>query len=141
MDTNKKIKELYNISFDLTDVPENERYPIHDWYSNLINKTYYQINIFDVTRMIIQKVFMELAVSKAIHFIEKNPFCGQRYEGELLELLNKLDVNYLKEYKLVLNEILSKALDKNKVYEWLCEDERIEFSELVKAFLKKIETF
>ena len=141
MNTNKKIKELYNISFDLTDVPENEKYPMHDWYNDLINKTYNQINILDVTRMLIQKVFMELAVSKAIYFIEENSFCGQRYEGELLELLNKLDVNYLREYKLVLNEILLKALDKNRIYEWLCEDERIEFSELLKAFAKKVDTF
>ncbi len=85
--TDRKIKEIYNIEFDLNHVPKKDRCPMHDWYNNLINKTYRQIDLFDVTRMIIQKTFLELAVCKSISFIRDNPFCGQRYEGELLELL------------------------------------------------------
>ncbi len=55
--------------------------------------------------MLIQKMFLELAVLKAITFIKENPFCGQRYESELLELLYKSDRCYLKKYTIELEEI------------------------------------
>lgn len=32
--------------------------------------------------MVIQKIFLELAILRAIAFITDDLFCGQRYEGE-----------------------------------------------------------
>lgn len=133
-----KIKEIYNLSFNIVDVPKEDRCPMHDWYNALINKTYSQLDLFDVTRMLIQKMFLELAVSRSIIFIKDNPFCGQRYEGELMEILSKLDVDYLNVYKDNIQEILSKALIENETYEWLCEEEREEFSKLINAFQKRL---
>lgn len=139
MDVDRKIKDIYNISFDLADISKEDRCPMHEWYDNLINKTMDQLDLFDVTRMIIQKIILGLAVSKAISFVKENPFCGQRYEGELLELLCKLDKCYLKEHKAEIEEVLKKALNENKVYDWLCEEERKEFSDLVRDFLEKLQ--
>lgn len=133
-----KIKDIYNISFDMTDISSEDRCPMHDWYNALINKTYSQLDLFDVTRMLIQKTFLELAVSRAIKFVEDNPFCGQRYEGELMELLSKLDLAYFDNYKDDVQKILSKALMENKTYEWLCEEEREEFSQLINSFQMKL---
>lgn len=135
----RKIKDIYNISFNIEDVSNEDMCPMHDWYNNLINKTINQLDLFDVTRMIIQKILLDLAVSKSIGFIEKNPFCGQRYEGELLELLFKLDMTYLNDYKDILSKIISQAFVENKSYDWLCEDERVEFSDLLKSFKMKIQ--
>lgn len=136
--TEDKIKEIYNVSFNIIAVPEKDRCPMHDWYDVLINKTYSQLDLFDVTRMLIQKMFLELEVSKSITFIKDNPFCGQRYEGELMELLSKVDVDYLNVYKDDIQEILSKALIENEAYEWLCEEERDAYSKLINAFQKKL---
>lgn len=133
-----KIKEICNVSFNIVDVPKEDRCPMHDWYDALINKTYSQLDLFDVTGMVIQKMFLELAISKSIIFIKDNPFCGQRYEGELMEILSKLDVVYLTYYKDYIQEILSKALVENETYEWLCEEERKKFSKLINAFQKKL---
>lgn len=130
-----KIKDIYNISFSIEDI----RCPMDDWYSSLIHKAYSQINIFDVTRMLIQKMFLELAVTKAIEFIKQNPFCGQRYEGELMELLYGVDLIYLKSHRDDIQKILSKASNENKTYEWLCVEERKEFSELIHSFIMKLE--
>ena len=140
METAKAIKDIYDISFNLDDVLQEDRCPMHEWYNNLINKTYDQLDLFDVTRMIIQKIYLELAVTKAVSFVRENPFCGQRYEGELLELLYKLDICYLEKCKETLKEVLDDALKQNKVYEWLCEEERVEFSDLVKCFSQKLLT-
>ena len=78
METDKTIKDRYDVSFNLDDVTKEDRCPMHEWYNNLINKTYNQLNLFDVTRMIIQKIYLELAVTKAVSFVKENPFCGQR---------------------------------------------------------------
>lgn len=132
-----KIKDIYNISFHASNISEADC-SMDDWYNDLINKTYNQLNLFDVTRMIIQKMFLELAVSKAVTLISENPFCGQRYEGELLELLYKLNPCYLVRHKDTLQTTLSLALSENKTYEWLCEEEREEFRELIYSFQRKI---
>lgn len=134
----KIIKEMYHISSDITNTSDDEKYPIEKWYSDLLNKTYDQLNIFDVTRMLIQKIFLELAVPRAIAFIERDPFCGQRYEGELLEVLSWLDIVFIKDYKDVLIKILMEASEKNKHYDWFFEDEREEFDQTIKEFLHRI---
>lgn len=59
---------------------------------------------------------------------------GQRYEGELIELLSGLDVILLDDYKNDIQRILSKELIENKTYEWLCEKEREDYFELIKNF-------
>lgn len=135
-----KIKDIYNVSFDISDISGKDRCPIHDWYNSILNKTYNQLDLFDVSRMLIQKIFLELAISKSIEFIEDNPFCGQRYEGELIELLAGLDLVDLENYKEVILLILAKALIENKKYDWLCEEEREEFCKLINSFQLKLTT-
>lgn len=49
MDVEKKIKDIYNISFNLADISKEDRCPMHDWYNNLIDKTFNQLDMFDVT--------------------------------------------------------------------------------------------
>lgn len=139
MNLDKKIKEIYNDLFCIADIPETDRFPMNEWYNQLINKNYHQLDLFDVTRMVIQKIYLELAIKKSISFINENPFCGQRYEGELLELLSRLDKSYLNSYKDTIIQILSKALAENKTYDWLSEDERIEFGNTVNLFKQKLQ--
>lgn len=133
-----KIKDIYNITFELSDIPEENKCGMNEWYYKVINKSYEQLDLFDITRMIIQKIFLELAINKAKIFIEDNPFCGERYEGELLELLFKIDYMYLKEHGDFFSKILKKAFEENKTYEWLCEEEREEFNSLINQFMDKI---
>lgn len=133
-----KIKDIYNISFDIANIVDKDICPMNDWYNDLINKTYNQLDLFDVTRMMIQKLFLEIAISKSMDFLENNPFCGQRYEGELMELLSKMDMIYLDKCKDNIQHILSKALIENKTYEWICEEEREEFDEVIISFQIKL---
>ena len=133
-----KIKDIYNITFDITDISTEDRCQMHDWYNSLINKTYNQLDLFDVTRMLIQKIFLEMALKKSIAFLEENPFIGQRYEGELMELLYKQKISHLEPYEKNIQNILSNALVRNKTYDWLCEEEREEFSNLIDSFQIKL---
>lgn len=134
----KSIKEMYSISFDLTDIPIEERYPIHNWYNALIDKNFNQLTLFDVTRMLIQKMFLELAVPKAILFLKEDPFCGQRYEGELIEILYNIDVQILSKYIQDFDKIYKIALEANEKHEWLCEEDATDFFDLWDDLLKKL---
>ena len=61
------------------------------WYNQLIEKTIAEITVEDVLRMIRQKEFTNLAVSKAINFLKEDVFVVELYEGELLEKLSEMD--------------------------------------------------
>ncbi|MBD5480410.1 MAG: hypothetical protein HDR14_14180 [Lachnospiraceae bacterium] len=37
---------------------------------------------------------------RAIAFITNDPFCGQRYEGKLLEVLSWTDISYLERIRI-----------------------------------------
>lgn len=132
----RKIKDIYRCSYHL---PLDEQlYPLQKWYGKLIDKTYDELDILDVTRMIKQKEFIELAVHKAVDLLKDNPFCGELYEGEILEKMLELDMLYLSNYRQELKEILDKALKDNERYEWLIEEERIEYKNLVYLFQQKL---
>ncbi len=135
-----KIKDIYNIEFDLNTIPEDEICSMHIWYENLINKTYTQLDLFDVTRMLIQNMFLDIAVKKAIEYLKINPFCGQRYEGELIELILRIDSSYLESHKEKIKIILNDATNKNVNYEWLVEEERQEFFDLLNILGTKLDS-
>ena len=134
----RKMKEIYNVSTQATNNAKTDG-TMEQWHNDLINKTYNQLDLFDVSRMLIQKVFLDTAISKAVSLVHENPFCGQRYEGELLELLFRLEPVHFVSYKDSLGRVLEAAMLQNKTYEWLCEEERGEFFELLSSFQKKLE--
>jgi len=135
MQDNRKIKEIYMCEY----IKKNgEMYPLQKWYNNLIDKKISEIELSDVLRMIHQNEFVNIAVEKAIDYLKKNPFIGEMYEGELLESLFNIDISNIIYYLGDLKNILYNALIANKNYEWLNENERNEFTEIIKMFLDKI---
>lgn len=108
------------------------------WYNGLIEKTISEIEIADVLRMIRQKQFMDIAIFKAVYYLEKNPFSGELYEGELLEKLSTVNKNEIIKYKNEIITILLDSLEKNKKYEWLEEEEREEFKDIIGNFYMKL---
>lgn len=135
MDEKRKIKEIYNCSYT---IPEGEVYPLQSWYDQLINKSIDELEVLDILRMIRQNEFLDLAISEAIKYLKKNPFVGDMYEGEVLEKLSELDISHLMTYIDEIDNIFKKALDENRTHEWLCEEEKDEFEELIKKIYKKL---
>ena len=138
MKDDRKIKDIYNCQYIET---SGEMYPLQKWYNRLIDKRISELEVSDVLRMIKQKEFVDIAVSKAVDYLKENPFSGDMYEGELLYKLSDIDVNSLKEYLNEIKIILSDALIKNKNYDWLDDDEKNEFAEIIKKFYYKINDF
>lgn len=135
MRDDRKIKDIYSCKYIETD---EEMYPLQKWYNRLIDKRISELDVSDILRMFRQSEFVDIAISKAIDYLKENPFIGDMYEGELLEKLLNINIDVLINYIDEIKSILSNALIKNEDYEWLDEQERKEFSEIVMKFSDKV---
>lgn len=131
----KKIKDIYMCRY-IESV--EELYPLQKWYNQLIDKKISEIEVFDITRMIRQKEFLDIAILKAVDYLKENPFIEDMYDGELLEKLSEIHIDSLTDCIEEIKSILSTAKEKNDEYEWLDDEERIEFAEIIKEFSDKI---
>lgn len=130
------IKEI----FACNDIVSNEElFPLQKWYNELINKTEDEITTADVLRMLRQKKFVELAVSKAIDFLQRDIFEGELFDGELLETIVAYDKPFLRPYSNILRDILMNGLEENELHEWLDDEERKDFEAVIKSGLKHLE--
>lgn len=134
MEDKRKIKELYNCEYI---VSGEELYPLQKWYNQLINKTNNEITVADVLRMIRQKVFVELAISKAMEFLKDNVFAGEVYDGEMLEKISEIDASFLKYHSHELKSILIDAMNKSETHDWSYEGEGEEFKTIIESLSKK----
>lgn len=135
MEDKRKIREIY----DCTSIVSNEElYPLQKWYNKLIEKTIEEIDVADVLRMIRQKQFLNLAISKAIFFLQKDVFIGELYEGEMFEKVSALENSFLKLYENDLICIIKNALIKSEKHDWSYDGEKEEFKGIVEDLARKL---
>lgn len=135
MDDIRKIKEIYDCVAIISD---EELYPLQKWYNQLIDKTPSEITVADVLKMIRQKQFINLAMLKAINFLQDDVFIGETYDGELLEKISGMDSSFLKSYADDLHNIIKNALDESVMHEWSYDGEDDEFKNIVSVIEKKL---
>ncbi|MGG4483985.1 contact-dependent growth inhibition system immunity protein [Paenibacillus illinoisensis] len=131
---NKTIQELYG----LNQRKESEQdYALDYWYNQLITKTVDKIDIEDASIMLSQRLFVELAIEKAIEFLLVDPLAGEKYDGQLLELLYFIDLNEfndLPRLKNLLHRINSNLMN----IEWFDEEDKKDYCKLLDEFTKKV---
>lgn len=135
MEDKRKIKEIYNC---ISIVTNEELYPLQKWYNQLIEKTIDEITVADVLRMIRQKEFTNLAMSKAIDFLREDVFVGESYEGELFEKISEMDNSFLMSYADDLKNIIKNALVKSEIRDWTYDGEEEEFKDMIDSLSKKV---
>lgn len=135
MEDKKKIKEIYNC---VSIVSNEELYPLQKWYNQLIEKTIDEITVADVLRMIRQKEFTNLAMSKAINFLREDVFVGESYEGELFEKISEMDNSFLVSYADDLKNIIKNALVKSEIRDWTYDGEEEEFKDIIDTLSTKV---
>lgn len=102
-----KIKNKYNCE----KIKEDENSSsLVKWYNNVIEKTYNELNVGDVLRMLRQNLFIDMAVKKSLVMLNNDIFIGEYYDGELLEHILKTDKNYLKDNIDDINLICEKVI-------------------------------
>ena len=135
MEDTRKIKDIYDCVAIISD---EELYPLQKWYNQLIDKTLSEITVTDVLRMIRQNQFINLAMSKAIKFLQDDVFIGESYDGEMLEKISEMDSSFLMSYTEDLKSISKNALEKSVIHEWSYDGEKDEFKETVNTIAKKL---
>lgn len=129
------LKEMYGCKYINS---EEELFPLQKWYNQLIDKEVEELSISDVLRMIRQNEFLDIAVSKSIDFLKQNPFAGELYDGELFEKIAHISDKDLGKYHSDLQQIISNGLVQNEIYDWITEDEREEFGNMLKNYGQRI---
>ncbi len=135
MEDTRKIKDIYDC---VAIISQEELYPLEKWYNQLIDKTIFEITVEDVIRMIRQKQFISLAMSKAIKFLQDDVFIGEAYDGEMLEKISEMDSSLLISYVDDLKNIVQNALDKSVTHEWSYNGEEDEFKKIVNSITEKL---
>lgn len=135
MEDTRKIKEIYGCEPIVSPEP---LYPLQEWHNHLIEKTVDAITVADVVRMFRQNELVDLALSKAIDFLQKDPFAGDLFEGELLEKLSEVEADILKPVSDDLKIIVRNAAEIQLTHEWLYDGEKDEFQEIVDTLAAKI---
>lgn len=135
MGDTRKIKEIYDCVAIISD---EELCPLQKWYNQLIDKIPSEISVADVLRMIHQKELINLAMSKAINFLQDDVFIGEAYDGEMLEKISEMDSSFLMSYADDLRNIIKNASEKSVIHEWLYDGEEDEFKNIVSIIAKKL---
>ncbi len=116
---------------------QNAQYALQIWYNDLLKKTEDELTIFDVTRMIRQRKFLDLAVSKALVFLINDPFVGDCFPGELLEKIIDTDTAIVKQNKVVLQRIIVTCKENIDNFDWSDNDEKAEFRSRLRVIIDK----
>lgn len=73
--------------------------PLDQWFYELVQKKVTELTILDVSRMLRQNVFLDIAIPAAWNLLSEDPLCGEMYEGQLVELLTQTLVSNSEENK------------------------------------------
>ena len=123
------LKDILHI--DNATVDDNS--PLGQWYKEVINKSLEDITIGDYSRMLRQNVLLHIAVPNTLSILFDNPFEGEMYDGEMLELLIRVTkANKGLVTQKNLQELLMVAKKEIDRYEWESERDKEEYILLLK---------
>jgi hypothetical protein len=113
---------------------DDKELPLPRWYNSLINKQIDEVNIADVLKMIRQKLFLSIALPKAVDFLRDNCFAGELYDGELMQLMYRQEMAFCVKNRSIFESIVQTARDKYLDYSLFTEDEKKEFGNFLDNF-------
>lgn len=90
--------------------------PLDQWFTKMIMKEENELNILDISRMLRQDLFPDITIPLVWKILNENPFEGEMYEGQLLELLIRYLIKNPKkknkeDYNVFKNRIASKKFE------------------------------
>ncbi|WP_251508360.1 contact-dependent growth inhibition system immunity protein [Paenibacillus polysaccharolyticus] len=135
MHLSKRIMDIYCIDYD-SQIGNSNPVALEQWYGRLLNKKVDDLNLEDVSRMLGQRVFLELGIEKAMEILSEDPLAGEMYEGHLLELLYGIELGEfqdMEQLKILLRHIHASLPQ----FEWPHQEEQEEYADLVQRFIAK----
>ena len=125
-----KIKDKHNI--DSTQLSTQS--PLDKWFLEMIDKSEDDLSIKDLSHMLRQGVFLEVAVQKSWIELKNDPLAGEMYDGELLKLLIRV-LKENKQYQRIedYNEFMDNI--KNSSHVWENSYEKEEYEKLLEQLV------
>jgi hypothetical protein len=131
----KSLKEMYGLSNDSSGFDSG----LTNWYNLLIDKTYDNLTVSDVCKMIRQDILKSVAIVKAIELFLNNPYDGEYCDGGLLNVLVSLEINsyvpFIDRLKTITNDIKQNYAN----YEWSDDEAKNQFALNIEKMLNKLE--
>lgn len=105
---------------------------LDEWYNSMILKKASELNILDISRMLRQDIYADIALPQILKVLYVDPLEGEMYEGQLLELM----INYIKSHSEFKDEInyyqLKQTINKEIAnIEWDFEEDKKTYCDLV----------
>jgi len=133
----KALKEIYGWSYDTSGFGSG----LITWYNRLLDKTYDDLTIEDVCRMIRQDMAKDIAVQKAIEFFVKAPYGGEYYDGELLNTLISLDTSLLSVSDVdKIKDVLDGVKYDYVNFEWTDEESKKQYAQNINKMIEKLDS-
>ncbi|MDR1002766.1 MAG: hypothetical protein LBL82_05815 [Oscillospiraceae bacterium] len=133
---NGTIKEHYGFIYDKGDFKSS----LTEWYNNLIDKTYGELDVQDVTRMLRQSILPDVAIQRAIELFEIDPFCGELVDGDILRIIVE-NWNTIKDENLIviIRNVLKDLRVKTNEFDWMsssCKDRYLSNIDIAEGLIK-----
>ncbi len=108
------------------------------WFNRMLDKTEGELAQADVTRDMMQRMFLDTTLPLALAYLKADVFTGEYYKGNLLELVSKFDKEQLQPYKKKVQEIVKSARDEANKHNWEFESDTKEFKNNINVLEEKI---
>lgn len=133
------IKEKFNLDYENNEIKSG----LIKWYNNLLNKSPCELNAVDVSKMIRQDILKDFALDILIDLIITNPFDGEMYDGDLLNLIISEGIEEIRNKKgfndLVLR--LDGIDDEINEFDWITEKDKELFKVNLRYLIKAVGEF
>lgn len=109
--------------------------PLDIWFCEMVQKNVDELTIRDVSCMLRQEMYLDIAIPIAWWNIITNPFCGEMYEGQMIELLMRVFINNpeLKEIESYI--MFQKNLEKvYEIHNWDNDYAKEEYKKIIMKF-------
>lgn len=125
---------IYNIkNLDLNKI--NGDSSLDKWFYEMIQKKVDELTLKDISRMLRQKIYLDIALPIACEMVLSDPFVGEMYVGEMIELLTRVYISYPNEKeKNFCTELIQKVKQQSESFDWGSVYEKEEYGKLVAQF-------
>lgn len=105
--------------------------PLGKWFYEMVQKSVDELTLRDVLRMLRQEVFPDIAIPFACTKVLEDPFCGEMYAGEMIDLLTKAFISNPDEKKQVFYTIFVEEIQQKwETFEWESDFEKEEYKKI-----------
>ena len=109
--------------------------PLECWFYDMIQKRPDELTLKDVSHMLRQEIYLDIALPNAWRRILDDPFCGEMYDGQMVELLSRVLKTHVQERRRDLYiPFIEKATQEMNKHGWVDKEDEKEFKMSIKKF-------